>query len=128
MFGRPLTIDSNESYSLKLVAPEARIRAREIWGVLHALESLIQLTDVTEAPPTLSIHDAPKVPWRGLLIDTARHFFPMFILKRQVEAMAAVKLNVLHWHISDAQSFPLILDEVPELGMLGSHEPAPRVD
>lgn len=63
----------------------------------------------------LTIQDAPFVGWRGLMIDTARHFLSVPLIKRTVDAMAAAKMNDLHWHITDDQSFPVCLESHPEL-------------
>jgi hypothetical protein len=60
---------------------------------------------------------------RGLLLDTARHYFSTHAIKRTMQAMAMNKYNVFHWHITDAQSFPLLLNQAPELALLGSHHP-----
>lgn len=61
----------------------------------------------------LDIQDAPRFPWRGLLLDTARHFMPVDTILETLDAMATAKLNVLHWHITDAESFPLDSGEYP---------------
>ncbi|KAI9164429.1 Glucosamine-6-phosphate isomerase (Glucosamine-6-phosphate deaminase) (GNPDA) (GlcN6P deaminase) [Blastocladiella emersonii ATCC 22665] len=71
----------------------------------------------------LTITDWPRVPHRGLLVDTARHFIPMATLRRIVDGIAAAKMNVFHWHISDAQSFPMRLREIPELAEKGAYSP-----
>ena len=56
-----------------------------------------------------SVRDAPRFPYRGLMLDTARHYYPTASLRALLDAMAACKLNVLHWHLSDGQSFPLVV-------------------
>lgn len=64
---------------------------------------------------TAIISDKPVYRHRGLLIDTARNYLPIEAIKKQIDAMAACKMNVLHWHATDSQSFPLYLPRVPEL-------------
>eukprot|EP00887_Chlorella_sp_A99_P000582 scaffold17.g582.t1 len=67
-----------------------------------------------------AIADAPRFPHRGLLLDSARHFLPVGVIKTHLDAMAAAKLNVLHWHLTDDQSFPLQLEELPQLSAAGA--------
>jgi len=70
--------------------------------------------------PGVLIRDAPRFPWRGLLIDSGRHFFSLDVIKRNLDAMAAVKLNVLHWHLSEDQGFRVESKVFPKLHELGS--------
>ncbi len=70
--------------------------------------------------PGVSIRDAPRFPWRGLLIDPGRHFITLDVMKRNLDAMAAVKLNVLHWHLSEDQGFRVESKTFPKLHELGS--------
>ncbi|KAI7841169.1 hypothetical protein COHA_005135 [Chlorella ohadii] len=71
----------------------------------------------------VDIYDAPRFRYRGLLIDTARHFLPVSVIKAHLDAMTMVKMNVLHWHLTDDQSFPWETEELPELAQRGSFEP-----
>lgn len=71
----------------------------------------------------LAIKDQPFLSYRGLMVDTSRHFIPMKILKETIDAMMYNKLNVLHWHIVDEDSFPLILDSHPEIAQYASFSP-----
>ena len=79
-------------------------------GAIHALESLAQLAGenctVTNAP--INLNDSPRFGFRGLMIDTARHYMPVQFIQHIIDGMAALKLNVMHWHIVDAQSFPYV--------------------
>uniref|UniRef100_A0A8W7PZ80 beta-N-acetylhexosaminidase n=1 Tax=Anopheles coluzzii TaxID=1518534 RepID=A0A8W7PZ80_ANOCL len=68
-----------------------------------------------------NIIDQPIYAHRGLLIDTARNYIPIKCLKRQIDAMAASKFNVFHWHITDTQSFPMQFDTVPEMVFYGAY-------
>jgi hexosaminidase len=67
-----------------------------------------------------AIFDTPRFRWRGLLIDTARHYLPVGIIKAHLDAMAMVKLNVLHWHLVDDQSFPYASKRFPEISEEGA--------
>src|SRR5262249_6093629 len=92
-------------------------------GVLHGLETLLQLVDVTAdgfAIPAITIQDHPRFAWRGLMIDVSRHFIPLDVLKRNLDGMAAAKLNVLHWHLSDNQGFRVESKKFPKLHEMGS--------
>ena len=70
--------------------------------------------------PAVHIADAPRFPWRGLLVDAGRHFEPVDVIKRTLDGMAAVKLNVLHWHLSEDQGFRVQSLRYPRLQKLGS--------
>lgn len=106
--------DWNESYQLAIVGQQIQINAQQNIGVLRALETLLQLVSVSPKNaaesesikiPRLIINDAPRFTWRGLLIDCSRHFFSLDTLKRQLDVMAAAKLNVFHWHLTDDQGW-----------------------
>ena len=72
------------------------------------------------AVPAVSIEDSPRFPWRGLMIDVGRHFIPLDVLKRNLDGMAAVKLNVFHWHLSENQGFRIESKKFPKLQGMGS--------
>ncbi|XP_054287590.1 chitooligosaccharidolytic beta-N-acetylglucosaminidase, partial [Macrosteles quadrilineatus] len=103
------------------------IQAETVYGARHGLETLTQLMTYIPANKqlvvvtTAKVSDKPSYPHRGLLLDSARHYLPLSTLERTIDAMAAVKLNVLHWHISDSQSFPLVLERVPQLSKYGAY-------
>ena len=84
--------------------------------------------DCRPSPPELiagascTIADGPRFSHRGLMLDTARNFLPPSALKRTIDAMASVKLNVLHWHISDSQSFPFVSRSFPQLAKTGAYD------
>lgn len=111
-------LGDDESYRLAIDGREARIEAAQEWGVLRAFATLTQLVRVdADGPhlPVLTVDDAPRFPWRGLMIDTARHFVRIETLLRTLDAMALFKLNVLHLHLSDDQAFRFSSRAFPEL-------------
>ena len=113
----------NESYALDVTAQGARLQASTPIGILRGLETFLQLVDVEDRPffvPAVKIDDEPRFCWRGLLIDVSRHWEPADIIKRNLDAMAAVKMNVLHWHLSDDQGFRVESRRYPRLQQLAS--------
>jgi hexosaminidase len=113
----------DESYNLT-VSPEGVVLdcGTDI-GVLRGLETLLQLLSADEAGyyfPCVEIQDRPRFTWRGLLIDCGRHFQPVDVIKRNLDAMAAVKMNVLHWHLTEDQGFRLESKSFPLLHQAGS--------
>ncbi|MBK0368932.1 beta-N-acetylhexosaminidase [Flavobacterium agrisoli] len=98
----------DESYYLKIQNNSIVINATTDLGAMHALESLLQLLQNNGTDfyfPNTEISDLPRFTWRGLMIDVARHFQPVDVIKRNLDAMAAVKLNVFHWHLVDDQGW-----------------------
>ncbi|EMV7407501.1 TPA: beta-N-acetylhexosaminidase [Enterobacter soli] len=115
--------DSDESYTLKVDADGAIISANTRFGALRGMETLLQLIQngpENTAIPWVTIEDAPRFPWRGLLLDSARHFIPLNDIKRQIDGMAAAKLNVLHWHLTDDQGWRFTSKRYPKLTQLAS--------
>ena len=116
-------LGEDESYVLDVSATGAKLSAANPLGILHGLQTFLQLIEVTPTgfrAAAVHIEDTPRFPWRGLMIDVSRHFIYMDTLKRNVDAMEAVKLNVLHVHLSDDQGFRLQSKEFPKLTELGS--------
>jgi hexosaminidase len=116
-------LGEDENYVLDVSSTGAKVTAPNPLGVMHGLETFLQLVQVTPdgyGVPAIHIEDTPRFPWRGLSIDVSRHFISMEVLKRNVDAMAAVKMNVLHLHLSDDQGFRLESREFPKLQELGS--------
>jgi hexosaminidase len=116
-------LGEDESYVLDVSSAVAKLTAANPLGVMRGLETFLQLVEVTPdgyAAPAVHIEDSPRFPWRGLSIDVSRHFITMPVLRRNVDAMAAVKMNVLHLHLSDDQGFRLESKEFPKLQELGS--------
>jgi hexosaminidase len=117
------SVEEDESYSLEVTDKQATLKAPTVVGALRGLETFLQLLDGDREGyfvPAVSIQDRPRFPWRGLLIDVARHYQPVAVLKRNLDAMAAVKLNVLHWHLTEDQGFRIESKKFPRLHTLGS--------
>lgn len=116
-------LGEDESYELTVTDSSAQLTAPTPLGVLRGLQTFLQLVQITPtgfAAPALTIKDQPRFPWRGMLIDVSRHFIPLDVLKRNLDGMAAVKMNVLHWHLSDDQGFRVESKTFPKLQEMGS--------
>jgi hexosaminidase len=116
-------LGEDESYRLETTSSGARLGAPTTLGVMRGLQTFLQLVQTTGdgfAVPAISIDDSPRFPWRGLMIDVGRHFIPLDVLKRNLDGMAAVKLNVFHWHLSENQGFRVESKKFPKLSEMGS--------
>ncbi len=117
------SLDEDESYSLSVTASGAEIDAVGEVGAMHGLETLIQLVQPSGSGyviPAVAIHDTPRFRWRGLMIDCGRHFEPVAVIERNLDGMAAVKLNVFHWHLTEDQGFRMESRIYPKLTTKGS--------
>eukprot|EP01132_Coremiostelium_polycephalum_P012061 gene12061-14749_t len=107
-----LFLGVDESYSLTTDQSQCVIQASTIYGAMRGLETFKQLVTYSDSTgtyslPSVSITDSPRFPWRGFMIDTARHYQPKSMILHIIDALGYNKFNVLHWHIVDAQSFPV---------------------
>jgi hexosaminidase len=116
-------LDENESYHLSITSTQVELTAANPLGVLHGLQTFLQLVRITPqgfSVPAVTIDDQPRFPWRGLMIDVGRHFMPVPVIERNLDGMEAVKLNVFHWHLSDDQGFRVESKKFPLLQEDGS--------
>ncbi len=116
-------VHENESYQLEVTPQGIHLHAATVVGAMWGLQTLLQLVqnDGTQYfLPAVRIQDQPLYPWRGLMIDCSRHFVPVNKIKQIIRGMAAVKLNVLHWHLSDDQGFRMQSKVFPLLTKDGS--------
>ncbi len=116
-------LGEDESYTLEIGAEGAKIDAATPLGSMHGLQTFLQLVEVSPdgfAAPAVKIQDKPRFPWRGMMIDVSRHFIPLEILRRNLDGMEAVKMNVFHWHLSENQGFRVESKKFPKLHTLGS--------
>jgi hexosaminidase len=122
-------LGDNERYTLNVADNRIQLEGETPLGVLRGMETLLQLVRQTPTTPgtppgfsvpNVTIHDEPRFAWRGLSFDVSRHFMPMDVVKRTLDGLAAVKLNVLHWHLSDDEGFRVESKKYPRLQELGS--------
>jgi hexosaminidase len=116
-------LGEDESYALDVTPAAIHLNAPTPLGVMHGLETLAQMMTASGSGfvlPAVKIDDRPRFPWRGLLLDTGRHWMPVEVVHRTLDGMAAVKMNVLHWHLSEDQGFRVESKRYPKLQELGS--------
>ncbi|MBL0017159.1 MAG: family 20 glycosylhydrolase, partial [Bacteroidetes bacterium] len=119
-----LKLHEDESYILVITPSRMMLEAVTDIGALRGMETVLQLLSVDGEGfyfPACRIEDAPRFPWRGLLIDVCRHWQPMDVIKRNLDGMAAMKLNVFHWHLSEDQGFRIESKKFPRLHQMGSN-------
>src|SRR5271170_4886947 len=117
------SVDEDESYTLSVTPTGVHLEAATVVGAMRGLQTLVQLVRPSGGAyelPVVSIRDSPRFPWRGLMIDCGRHFEPVDVLKRTLDGMAAVKLNVFHWHLTEDQGFRIESKLFPKLTIMGS--------
>lgn len=128
-------VDESYTLSVPLDSASADISAATTWGAIRGLETFSQLSWAGGGPAAagqpivpsgIEISDRPHFTHRGILLDTARNYYPVRDILHTIRAMAFNKLNVFHWHITDSQSFPIVLPTVPNLAHHGSYSPAMR--
>ncbi|MGP8245598.1 MAG: beta-N-acetylhexosaminidase [Bryobacteraceae bacterium] len=116
-------LGDDESYQLDVTPQGARLKAATVDGALRGMATFAQLP--IPGPhgfeiAAVHIEDHPRFPWRGLMLDVSRHWMPVEVVLRTLDAMAAVKLNVFHWHLSDDQGFRVESRRFPRLQGKGS--------
>jgi len=116
-------LGEDESYTLDVTPTGAKLHAANPLGVLRGLQTFLQLVSITQdgfAATAVNLQDQPRFQWRGLMIDVSRHFIPLDVLRRNLDGMEAVKLNVFHWHLSDNEGFRVESKKFPKLQGAGS--------
>jgi hexosaminidase len=117
------SLDEDESYKLTVTPTGATLAAANDLGAMHGMQTLLQLATLEGGAcvlPAVTIDDAPRFAWRGFMVDVSRHFEPIDEIRRTLDGMAMVKLNVFHWHLSDDQGFRAESRKFPKLTSVGS--------
>ncbi|KAM6926229.1 beta-hexosaminidase subunit alpha [Lycodopsis pacificus] len=123
--------DSSERYNLSVSAGQASLNAETVWGALRGLETFSQLVYQDDFGSYFvnktEIDDFPSFQFRGILLDTSRHYLPVKDILKTLDAMAYSKFNVFHWHIVDDPSFPYQSQTFPDLSSKGAFHPMTHV-
>lgn len=110
-----------EQYQLAIAVNQIQLNAHSEIGVMRGVQTLLQLLfQFPNKLPLLTISDQPRFEWRGLLIDSVRHWMPVDTIKRQIDGIAAAKLNVFHWHLTDDQGWRIESKTYPKLHQMAS--------
>ncbi len=116
-------LGEDESYHLEISTTDVQLAAPNPIGVIRGLQTFLQLVRITPkgfSVPVISVDDKPRFPWRGLLIDSGHRFVPISTVKRNLDGMEAVKLNIFHWRFADDQGFHVESKKFPRLQEKGS--------
>lgn len=125
-----LDFDTDEGYQLKIEDSSViavTIIAKNFYGSRHALETLSQiivhdeLYHEVKILNSVEIEDSPMFKHRGISMDTARNYYPVDVIKRTLNGLAIDKLNSFHWHITDSQSFPMVVKSHPDFTKYGAY-------
>ncbi|XP_041795125.1 beta-hexosaminidase subunit alpha [Chelmon rostratus] len=123
--------DSSERYNLSVSVGRASLNAETVWGALRALETFSQLVYQDDFGSYFvnktEIEDFPRFQFRGILLDTSRHYLPVQTILKTLDAMAYSKFNVFHWHIVDDPSFPYQSSTFPDLSSKGAFHPMTHI-
>lgn len=118
---------SAEAYSLAVSQSGVTIRASSAAGLFYGAQSLLQMGSAHMAErgrpihlPTVTIADAPRFEWRGLMLDESRHFFGKQTVKELLDVMASLKLNRFHWHLTDEPGWRIEIKKYPKLTRVGA--------
>lgn len=121
----------DEGYTLKVTSQKITIKANRPAGLLYGVQTLFQLMppqiesfrreeNVTWQVPLVEITDYPRVGWRGMMLDVARHFFTVDEVKRFIDNMVKYKYNMFHWHLTDDEGWRIEIKSLPRLTEIGA--------
>ena len=118
------SVHGDEAYRLDVKRKRVTIEAADNRGLFWGVQTLRQLLplqhEVPPAIPVVSIEDAPRYAWRGVMLDTARHFYPVDFIKQQIDLMSYYKFDVFHWHLTDDQGWRIQINQYPKLTGVGA--------
>ncbi|MBO9729747.1 MAG: family 20 glycosylhydrolase [Chitinophaga sp.] len=117
-----------EGYRLEITSTRIKLTGKQA-GIFYGMQTLLQLvaTNSNNAIPCMTIEDAPRFGYRGLMLDVSRHFFTVPQIKQLLDLMAYYKLNRFHWHLTDDQGWRLEIKSYPELTQVGAWR-VPRIE
>ena len=119
----------DEGYAIDVTFEKVTIRANTPKGFFYADQTLIQLMELNsdDGPmkrlPSVHIEDSPRFAWRGMHLDESRHFFGKTFVKQYIDHLASLKINLFHWHLTDATGWRIEIKKYPKLTTVGAWRP-----
>lgn len=112
-----------EAYTLTVSPASIDISAATHAGIFYGLQTLVQLIPRAKGVslPALTIEDAPRFQYRGMMLDVGRHFFPVEFVKRYIDLLAMYKMNTFHWHLTEDQGWRIEIKRYPRLTEVGAY-------
>ena len=131
IFIKDNTITNSEGYSLEVKSNKIEIRTNTAKGAFYAVQSLRQLLpsefenkkplEYTVAIPAIRIEDQPQFGYRGMHLDVSRHMYSVDFIKKYIDAMAMLKMNTFHWHLTDDQGWRIEIKKYPKLNEISAY-------
>ncbi len=117
--------ENDEHYTLDGTATSILVSGDSYAGTFRGMQSIIQLLPAKKSTvlsvPLVSIDDSPRLGYRGLMLDVARHFFPVDFVKKYIDFIALHKMNRFHWHLTDDQGWRIEIKKHPKLTEVGGY-------
>ncbi len=127
---RPASCQKDEDYQLE-IKDEVYITASSAKGVFYGIQSLRQLMIVESeccSLPHITVKDNPCYPWRAYMLDESRVFQGKEVVKKMLDEMARLKMNVFHWHLTDDQGWRIEIKQYPKLCEIGARRDSTQLN
>ncbi|WP_413997955.1 beta-N-acetylhexosaminidase [Flavobacterium sp. W1B] len=113
----------NDGYELSVTKKGVLVKGKSRNGVLNGFQTLLQICSAKEVKkgtiPFVKIEDYPRFEWRGMMLDVSRQFFDKETVKKYIDWLAAHKMNVFHWHLTDDNGWRVEIKSMPDLTLKG---------
>ncbi|MEM8521343.1 family 20 glycosylhydrolase [Flavobacterium sp. PL12] len=112
-----------DGYALNVSKTGVLIKGKSINGLLNGFQTLLQIFSAKEVKkgtiPFVEIEDYPRFEWRGMMLDVSRQFFDKETVKNYIDWLAAHKMNIFHWHLTDDNGWRIEIKSMPDLALKG---------
>ncbi len=120
-----VTGGDGEGYTLDITQRQVKVKSPNQAGAFYGLQTLLQMADMPDATGITcgKVIDEPRFPYRGMMVDVSRHFRSVSFLKKQIDAMAKMKMNRMHLHLTDAAGWRMEIEKYPRLTEFAAWRP-----